>query len=162
MAIYIDNVGRAEEQATGVLEVPSRGDTDLLTPIRHRTADLSMPRPYFLTRTSTLRATSLTGTSREVAENTMAGADHRRRARSAPRDEDDDLLIYTLSGRERGIVRHREEQWPVEDWSLSELRGQEQLHGGGGPLPTRFGAADSIQVTINVTDVDGPSNNNHF
>ena len=127
-AIYTDNVGRAEEQATGVLEVPvgrhGSSDTGQASDSGFVNAAPVFPDQDFLTE-----GDQSDTTSREAPENTKAG-----RNIGAPvsaQDEDDDLLVYTLSGADAASFEHREKQWPAQDEGSPELRGQEQLHGGG-------------------------------
>ena len=93
-------------------------------------------------------------TSREVPENTET-----ERSIGAPvsaQDEDDDLLIYTLSGAD------------AASFSIGSNNGQlntkaplnYEVRNSYTVVVTAtdpFGAADSIQVTINVTDEDDPA-----
>ena len=102
MAIYIDNLGRAEEQATGVLEVPvgrhGSSDTDPAPDSGFVNAA-----PVFPDQDFNAEGDQSDRTSREVAENTEAG-----RNIGAPvsaQDEDDDLLVYTLGGPDAASFR---------------------------------------------------------
>ena len=92
-------------------------------------------------------------TIREVAENTVAG-----RSIGAPvsaHDEDDDLLTYTLSGSDAEFFRigKRDGQLKTEAPLNFEARSSYTVVV---TATDPFGAMDSIQVTINVTDEDDP------
>ena len=153
MAIYIDNVGRAEEQATGVLEVPVG---------RHRSSDTDPASdsgfvnaaPVFPDQDFNTEGDQSDRTSREVAENTMAG-----RNIGAPvsaQDEDDDLLIYTLSGPDAasfGISRNNGQLKTRAALNYEVKNSYTVVVTATDPS----GAAASILVTINVTDVDDPA-----
>ena len=155
-AMYIDNVGSAqdEDKAEGVLEVPVGRSTDPSALLRNRTAGSSMPRPYSPTRTSTPRATSPTvrsGRCRRTVE--------KERSIGAPvsaHDEDDDLLIYTLSGPDAESFRigRNDGQLKTEGPLNYEARSSYSVVV---TATDPFGAMDSIQVTINVTDEDDPA-----
>ena len=152
-AIYTDNVGRAEEQATGVLEVPVG---------RHGSSDADPApdsgfvnaAPVFPDQDFNVEGDQSDRTSREVPENTEAG-----RSIGAPvsaQDEDDDLLVYTLGGPDAasfGIGRN-DGQLKTEAPLNYEARSSYSVMV---TATDPFGAADSIQVTINVTDVDDPA-----
>ena len=153
MAIYIDNVGRAEEQATGVLEVPvgqhRSSDTDPASDSGFVNAAPVFPDQDFNTE-----GDQSDRTSREVAENTMAG-----RNIGAPvsaQDEDDDLLIYTLSGPDAasfGISRNNGQLKTRAALNYEVKNSYTVVVTATDPS----GAAASILVTINVTDVDDPA-----
>ena len=153
MATYIDNVGRAEEQATGVLEVPVG---------RHRSSHTAPASdsgfvnaaPVFPDQDFNAEGDQSDRTSREVPENTEAG-----RSIGAPvsaQDEDDDLLIYTLGGPDAASFRigRNDGQLKTETPLNYEARNSYTVVV---TATDPFGAADSIQVTINVTDEDDPA-----
>ena len=97
-------------------------------------------------------------TSREVAEDT-GDKPEKERSIGAPVsaiDEDDDLLIYTLTGADAASFRI--------DWRSGQLKTWAPLNYEARNTYTvvvtatdPFGAADSIVVTIEVTDVDDPA-----
>ena len=152
-AIYTDNVGRAEEQATGVLEVPvgrhGSSDTDPAPDSGFVNAA-----PVFPDQDFNAEGEQSGRTSREVPENTEAG-----RSIGAPvsaQDEDDDLLVYTLGGPDAASFRigRNDGQLKTEAPLNYEARSSYSVMV---TATDPFGAADSIQVTINVTDVDDPA-----
>ena len=152
-AIYVDNVGRAEEQATGVLEVPVG---------RHRSSDTGQASdsgfvnaaPVFPDQDFLTEGDQSDTTSREAPENTKAG-----RNIGAPvsaQDEDDDLLVYTLSGADAasfGIGRNNGQLKTKAPLNYEARNSYTVVVTATDP----FGAADSIVVTINVTDEDDPA-----
>ena len=151
-AVYTDNVGRVEEQATGVLEVPVG---------RHGSVDTSPASdggfvnaaPVFPDQDFSTEGDQSDRTSREVAENTEAGRNIRAAVRA--RDEDDDLLIYTLGGPDPEFFRigRNDGQLKTEAPLNYEARSTYTVVV---TATDPFGATDSIQVTINVTDEDDP------
>ena len=82
-----------------------------------------------------------------------SGASERR---SAPIDEDDDLLIYTLTGPDAEFFRigRNDGQLKTEAPLNFEVRSSYSVVV---TATDPFGAMDSIQVTINVTDEDDPA-----
>ena len=152
-AIYVDNVGRAEEQATGVLEVPVG---------RHRSSDTGQASdsgfvnaaPVFPDQDFLTEGDQSDTTSREAPENTKAG-----RNIGAPvsaQDEDDDLLVYTLSGADAasfGIGRNNGQLKTKAPLNYEARNSYTVVVTATDP----FGAMDSIVVTINVTDEDDPA-----
>ena len=153
VAVYTDNVGRAEEQATGVLEVPVG---------RHGSSDTGQASdggfvnaaPVFPDQDFSTEGDQSDRTSREVAENTEAG-----RNIGAPvsaQDEDDDLLIYTLSGADVasfGVGRNNGQLKTKAPLNYEARNSYTVVVTATDP----FGAMDSIVVTINVTDEDDPA-----
>ena len=95
VATYVDNVGSAQDKAMGVLEVPVG---------RHGSFGTGPPSdggfvnaaPVFPDQDFNTEGDQSDTTSREVPENTAAGRPIG--AAVSAHDEDDDLLIYTLSG----------------------------------------------------------------
>ena len=152
VAVYTDNVGRGEEQATGVLEVPVG---------RHGSSDTGQASdggfvnaaPVFPDQDFSTEGDQSDRTSREVAENTEAG-----RNIGAPvsaQDEDDDLLIYTLGGADVasfGIGRNNGQLKTKAPLNYEARNSYTVVVTATDP----FGAMDSIVVTINVTDEDDP------
>ena len=92
-------------------------------------------------------------TSREVEENTVAGRNIGTAVRA--QDEDNDLLIYTLGGPDAEFFRigRNDGQLKTEAPLNYEARSSYTVVV---TATDPFGAMDSIQVTINVTDVDDP------
>ncbi len=149
---YIDNVGGADD-ATGVLEVPvgrhgsfgTAPDTD---------GGFVNAAPAFPDQDFTTPGDQSDSTSREVPENTAEG-----RSIGAPVsaiDDDNDLLIYTLTGPDAGFFRigRKDGQLTTKAPLNYEARSTYSV------VVTAidpFGAMDSIDVTINVTDEDDPA-----
>ena len=152
-AVYTDNVGRAEEQATGVLEVPVG---------RHGSSDTGQASdsgfvnaaPLFPDQDFTTEGVQSDMTSREAPENTEAG-----RSIGAPvraHDDDGDLLIYTLSGTDAAsfdIGRNNGQLKTKAPLNYEARNSYTVVVTATDP----FGATDSITVTINVTDEDDPA-----
>ena len=152
-AIYTDNVGRAEEQATGVLEVPvgrhGSSDTDPPSDSGFVNAAPVFPDQDFLTE-----GDQSDTTSREAPENTKAGRNIG--ALVSAQDEDDDLLVYTLGGANAasfGIGRNNGQLKTKAPLNYEARNSYTVVVTATDP----FGAADSIVVTINVTDEDDPA-----
>ena len=152
-AVYTDNVGRAEEQATGVLEVPVG---------RHRSSDTGQASdrgfvnaaPVFPDQDFLTEGDQSDATSREAPENTEAG-----RSIGAPvraHDDDGDLLVYTLSGADAAsfsIGRNNGQLKTKAPLNYEARNSYTVVVTATDP----FGATDSIVVTINVTDEDDPA-----
>ncbi len=152
-AVYTDNVGRAEEQATGVLEVPVG---------RHGSSGAGQASdsgfvnaaPLFPDQDFTTEGVQSDMTSREAPENTEAG-----RSVGAPvraHDDDGDLLIYTLSGADAAsfdIGRNNGQLKTKAPLNYEARNSYTVVVTATDP----FGAMDSITVTINVTDEDDPA-----
>ena len=152
-AVYTDNVGRAEEQATGVLEVPVG---------RHGSSGAGQASdsgfvnaaPLFPDQDFTTEGVQSDMTSREAPENTEAG-----RSIGAPvraHDDDGDLLIYTLSGADAAsfsIGRNNGQLKTKAPLNYEARNSYTVVVTATDP----FGATDSIVVTINVTDEDDPA-----
>ena len=153
VAVYTDNVGRAEEQATGVLEVPVG---------RHGSFDtgpasdggLVNAAPAFPDQDFSTEGDQSDRTSREVPENTEAGQSIGPSV--SAQDEDDDLLIYTLSGADAAsfaIGRNNGQLKTKAPLNYEARNSYTVVVTATDP----FGAMDSIVVTINVTDEDDPA-----
>ena len=152
-AVYIDNVGRVQEQATGVLEVPvgrhGSFDTDPASDSGFVNAA-----PVFRDQDFHTEGLQSDRTSREVPENTEAG-----RGFGAPvsaHDDDGDLLIYTLSGADAAsfdIGRNNGQLSTKAPLNYEARDSYTVVVTATDP----FGATGSIAVTINVTDEDDPA-----
>ena len=101
VATYVDNVGRAQEKATGVLEVPvgRHGSFGTAPPL----GGFVNAAPVFPDQDFSTEGDQSDSTSREVPENTEAGKNIEPPV--SAHDEDDDLLIYTLSGPDAEFFR---------------------------------------------------------
>ena len=152
-AIYSDNVGRASEQATGVLEVPvgRHGYSD--TAPASDGGFVNAP-PVFPDQDFSTEGDQSDRTSREVPENTEAGRSIG--AAVGAQDEDDDLLIYTLGGADAEFFRigRNDGQLKTEAPLNYEAKSSYSVVV---TATDPFGATDSIVVTINVTDEDDPA-----
>ena len=146
-------LGRAQEEATGVLEVPvgRHGSSDAPPGSDRGFVNAA---PVFPDQDFFTEGDQSAWTIREVPENTVAG-----RSIGAPvsaRDEDDDLLIYTLSGPDAEFFRigRNDGQLKTEAPLNYEARSSYSVMV---TATDPFGATDSIQVDINVTDEDDPA-----
>ena len=152
-AFYIDNVGRAQDKATGVLEVPvgRHGSFDT-GPVSD--SGVVNAAPVFPDQDFNTAGDQSERTSRDVEENTMTGRNIGAAIRA--QDEDDDLLIYTLAGPDAEFFRIGRNDGQLK----TEARLNYEARSSYTVVVTAtdpFGALDSIQVTINVTDVDDPA-----
>ncbi len=149
---YIDNVGGADD-ATGVLEVPV-GRHGSFGTAPETDGGFVNAAPVFPDQDFTTPGDQSDSTSREVPENTAEG-----RSIGAPVsaiDDDNDLLIYTLTGPDAGSFRigRKDGQLTTKASLNYEARSTYSV------VVTAidpFGAMDSIDVTINVTDEDDPA-----
>ena len=154
MAFYTDNLDNTELEATGVLEDPVGRHGSPGTDPASDTGFVNAA-PVFPDQDFSTEGDQSDRTSREVAENTDAG-----RNIGAPvsaQDEDDDLLIYTLSGVDAAffsIGREDDGQLKTRAALNYETRSSYSVVV---TATDPFGAADSILVTINVTDEDDPA-----
>ncbi len=151
-ATYVDNVGRALETAVGVLEVPVG---------RHGSFDAApasdggfVNAPPVFPDQDVAEGDQSDSTIREVPENS-----EKERSIGAPVraiDDDDDLLIYTLSGPDAESFRigRKDGQLRTEAPLNFEARSSYSVVV---TATDPFGAMDSIRVTINVTDEDDPA-----
>ncbi len=152
-ATYVDNVGRLQETAMGVLEVPvgRHGSFDTAP---ESDGGFVNAAPVFPDQDFHTEGDQSDSTSREVPENTAEG-----RNIGAPVsaiDDDDDLLIYTLTGPDAGSfqIGRNDGQLTTKAPLNYEVRNTYTVVV---TATDPFGAADSIQVTINVTDEDDPA-----
>ena len=133
-ATYTDNMGNADEQATGVVEAPVQAS---------RSTNAA---PQFVDRSGR--------TSRRVAENTEPGQSIGSPASAF--DDDGDLLMYTLGGADAAFfgVSKNNGQLLTKVPLNYEVRTSYALE----VIATDpSGASDSMHVTINVTDEDDPA-----
>ena len=153
VAFYTDNVGRGEKRAEGVLEVPVGRHGSFDTAPAPDGGFVNAP-PVFPDQDFTTEGDQSDRTSREVPENTEAGQSIGPPV--SAQDEDDDLLIYTLSGPDAEFFRigRRDGQLKTEAPLNFEARSSYTVVV---TATDPFGATDSIQVTINVTDEDDPA-----
>ena len=153
VAFYTDNVGRGEKRAEGVLEVPVGRHGSFDTAPASDGGFVNAP-PVFPDQDFTTEGDQSDRTSREVPENTEAGQSIGPPV--SAQDEDDDLLIYTLSGPDAEFFRigRRDGQLKTEAPLNFEARSSYSVVV---TATDPFGATDSIQVTINITDEDDPA-----
>ena len=152
-AIYTDSIGNRNDEATGILEVPARdghaNETD-----RQRDSGFVNAAPVFPDQDYHTEGDQSDETSRNIAENTEAERSIGEAV--GARDDDDDLLIYTLGGAD------------AASFSISRNTGQlmtkaalnyedRSIYTVVVTVTDPFGATDSIVVTINVTDEDDPT-----
>ena len=148
---YVDNVD-GPDKATGVLEVPVG---------RHGSFDTGQApeggfvnaAPVFPDQDFSTEGDQSDTTVREVPENTEAGKNIEPPV--SAHDEDEDLLIYTLSGPDAEFFRIGRNDGQL----MTEAPLNYEVKSSYTVVVTAtdpFGATDSIQVTINVTDVDDP------
>ena len=153
VAFYTDNVGRGEKRAEGVLEVPvgRHGSFDTAPASDGGFVNAA---PVFPDQDFTTEGDQSDRTSREVPENTEAGQSIGPPV--SAQDEDDDLLIYTLSGPDAEFFRigRRDGQLKTETPLNFEARSSYTVVVSA---TDPFGATDSIEVTINITDEDDPA-----
>ena len=152
-AVYMDNIGDADEQATGVLEVPARGrrssDNAPGPESGFVNAAPAFPDQDFLTP-----GDQSDRTSRKVAENTKAG-----RNIGSPvsaHDDDGDLLIYTLGGVDAASFRISRNDGQLKTRAPLNFEAR-NVYTVVVTATDPSGAKDSILVTINVTDEDDPA-----
>ena len=153
VAVYTDNVGRGEEPATGVLEVPV-GRHGSFGTAPESDGGFVNAAPVFPDQDYTTEGDQSDSTIREVPENTET-----ERSIGAPvsaHDEDDDLLIYTLGGPDAELFRigRNDGQLKTEAPLNFEVRSSYSVVV---TATDPFGAMDSIVVTIEVTDEDDPA-----
>ena len=110
--------------------------------------------PVFPDQDYTTEGDQSDSTIREVAENTEEG-----RSIGAPVsaiDDDDDLLIYTLTGPDAEFFRIGRNDGQLETKAPLNFEARSSYSVVVTAIDP-FGAMDSIQVTINVTDEDDPA-----
>lgn len=151
-AYYFDNVVGPRNMATGVLEVPVGRHGSFDTGPESDSGFVNAP-PVFPDQDYSTEGDQSDRTTREVEENTEKGTSIGAAVRA--HDEDDDLLIYTLGGPDAEFFRigRNDGQLKTEAPLNYEVRNSYTVVV---TATDPFGATDSIQVTINVTDVDDP------
>ena len=152
-AIYTDNMGNADDEATGVLEVPVRGNGPADTG-QQRDSGFVNAAPVFPDQDYDTEGDQSDRTSRDVAENTEAGRSIGEAV--SARDDDDDLLIYALDGADAAsfsISRNTGQLMTKADLDYEARNSYTVVVTVTDP----FGATDSIVVTINATDEDDPA-----
>ena len=156
-ATYVDNVGRSREDATGVSEVPV-GRHGSFGAAPESDVGFVNAAPVFPDQDYTTEGDQSDTTSREVAEDTGDNPEKGRSIGAPVRaiDDDDDLLIYTLTGPDAEFFRigRRDGQLKTEAPLNFEVRNSYSVVV---TATDPFGAMDSIQVTIIVTDEDDPA-----
>ena len=162
VAFYTDNVGPGEKRAEGVLEVPVGRHGSFDTAPATDGGFVNAP-PVFPDQDFTTEGDQSDRTSREVPENTEAGQSIGPPV--SAQDEDDDLLIYTLSGPDAEFFRIGRDDLGRNDIGKDgQLKTEAPLNFEVRSSYTvvvtatdPFGATDSIVVTIIVTDEDDPA-----
>ena len=162
VAFYTDNVGPGEKRAEGVLEVPVGRHGSFDTAPATDGGFVNAP-PVFPDQDFTTEGDQSDRTSREVPENTEAGQSIGPPV--SAQDEDDDLLIYTLSGPDAEFFRIGRDDLGRNDIGKDgQLKTEAPLNFEARSSYTvvvtatdPFGATDSIVVTIIVTDEDDPA-----
>ena len=150
-AAYTDELDDADQRATGVLEAPVRGPRPTSTPDEEGFVNAA---PAFPDQDPATEGEQSERTSRTVAENTKAG-----RGIGDPvtaLDDDGDLLIYTLSGENASSFGIERNTGQLRTRALLDY----EVKSSYSVVVTAtdpFGAAASIEVTINVTDEDDPA-----
>jgi len=156
-AFYVDNVGRAVEEATGVLEVPVGRHVSFITAPESDGGFVNAA-PVFPDQDYTTEGDQSDSAIREVAEDTGDNPETGRSIGAPVRaiDYDDDLLIYTLTGPDAEFFRigRNDGQLTTETPLNFEVRNRYVVVV---TATDPFGAMDSIQVTIHVTDEDDPA-----
>ncbi len=152
-AMYTDNIGRAVDEATGVLEAPVGRHGAFVTDPESDGGFVNAA-PVFPDQDFTTPGDQSDSTSREVPENTETG-----RNIGAPVsaiDDDGDLLIYTLTGPDAGSFRIGQNDGQLTTRAPLNYEARNTYSVVVTAIDP-FGAMDSIQVTINVTDEDDPA-----
>ena len=152
-ATYTDNVGRTQEKATGVLEVPvGRHGSSGAAP--GSDSGFVNAAPVFPDQDFHTDGDQSDSAIREVDENTEAERSIGEAV--SARDDDDDLLIYTLGGADAAsfsISRNTGQLITKAPLNYEDRSSYTVVVTATDP----FGAMDSIVVTINVTDKDDPA-----
>ena len=152
-AFYIDNVGRAQEQATGVLEVPVGRHGSFETALASDSGFVNAA-PVFPDQNYSTEGDQSDTAGREVAENTKAGRSIGEAV--SARDDDDDLLIYTLDGQDAASFDISRATGQLMTKAALDYEARDS-YSVVVTVTDPFGATDSIVVTINVTDEDDPA-----
>ena len=140
-AVYRDNIGEADEQAMEVAEAPAQSS---------KTANAA---PKFVDQDLNSPGDQSDRTSRKVAENTKAGQSIGTPVSAF--DDDGELLIYTIGGADAasfGMWRNHGQLKTKASLNYEARTRYSVVVTATDPS----GAEDSIQVTINVTNVHDP------
>ena len=140
-AVYTDNIDDADEEATGVLEAPVENSNPANAAPKFVDQDLNTP------------GDQSDKTSRKVAENTEAGQSIGTPVSAF--DDDDELLVYTLDGADAAFFSMSRNDGQLKTKAALNFEARNS-YGVVVTATDPSGAADSIQVTINVTDVNDP------
>ena len=140
-AIYTDNIDDADEEATGVLEAPVENSNPANAAPKFVDQDLNTP------------GDQSDKTSRKVAENTEA--EQSIGTPVSAFDDDDELLVYTLDGADAAFFSMSRTDGQLKTKAALNFEARNN-YGVVVTATDPSGAADSIQVTINVTDVNDP------
>ena len=140
-AIYNDNIAEAEDEATGVFEAPVQSS---------RTSNAA---PTFVDQDLNSPGDQSDRTSRKIAENT--DPEESIGTPVSAFDADDELLIYALNGVDAAFfdISRKTGQLMTKASLNYEARNRYSVVV---TATDPSGAADSIQVTINVTNVHDP------
>ncbi len=153
-AVYTDELDDADQRAKAVLEVTVRGPSHAPIPDPEDDGGFVNAAPVFPDQDFLTEGDQSDRTSRTVPENTRAGQNIGDPVSAI--DADGDLLIYTLSGtdaRSFGISRNDGQLRTRASLNYEEKNSYTVAVTATDP----FGATDSIEVTINVTDEDDPA-----
>ena len=152
-AVYTDNIGNDDDEATGVLEVPvgqhGSSGTDPASD-----GGFVNAAPVFPDQDHHTEGDQSETTTREIAENTEAGRSIGEAVSAS--DDDRDLLIYTLGGVDAAsfsMMRYTGQLMTKADLNYEDRSSYTVVVTVTDP----FGATDSIVVTISVTDEDDPA-----
>ncbi len=140
-AVYTDNIDDADDQATGVSEAPVQDS---------RPANAA---PRFVDQDLNTSGDQSDKTSRKVAENTEA--EQSIGTPVSAFDDDDELLVYTLDGADAAFFSMSRNVGQLKTKAALNFEARNS-YGVVVTATDPSGAADSIQVTINVTDVNDP------
>ena len=140
-AVYTDNIDDADDEATGVSEAPVENSSPANAAPRFVDQDLNTP------------GDQSDRTSRKVAENTEAGQSIGTPVSAF--DDDDELLIYTLDGADAAFFSMSRNDGQLKTKAALNFEARNS-YGVVVTATDPSGAADSIQVTVNVTDVNDP------
>ena len=153
VAFYTDSLDDTELEATGVLEAPvdRRGSADT-TPVSD--GGFVNAAPVFPDQDFLTPGDQSDRTSRQVPENTKAA-----QPIGAPvyaEDEDDLLLTYTLGGPDARSFDIVGDTGQIRTWRPLNYEDR-NIYTVVVTVRDSFGATDSIEVTIHVTDEDDPA-----
>ena len=152
-ATYTDNLGNADDRATGVLETPVRGEAPGGAG-QTQDGGLVNAAPVFPDQDFGTAGEQSDRTSRKVAENTKAG-----RYFGTPvgaTDADGDLLIYTLGGADAASFDISRNSGQLKTRAALNYEAR-NTYAVVVTAADPWGAADSIAVTVKVIDVNDPA-----